>query len=316
MPFLIAAAASLSLTPLVIAGARKLGLVDRPGALKVHGRPVPLGGAAVAAGAIGAVLVSDAAGKVWLGIAIVVAFATGVLDDRRTIRPSGRLFLQGAAVGAVLAAGAEIAPLGPLGPVSGALVVLATINAVNMVDGQDGLASGLVVIAGVGLAVVAGGGAGAIAPLAAAGAASGFLPWNLPPARAFLGDGGAYVLGLLLAVGAIEVSSGGWSEVLAAGACLGIFAYELVSTVLRRLGRRMPALAGDRDHAYDRLAAAVGSRAGSTYVMWIAGGIAALIGSVVLALPTAVGAIVVATATAIAAAIHLRLRPVIPEVPR
>jgi UDP-N-acetylmuramyl pentapeptide phosphotransferase/UDP-N-acetylglucosamine-1-phosphate transferase len=142
VPFLIAALAALLLTPLMIAAAPRLGLVDRPGALKVHASPIPLAGAAVAIAA-----------------------------------------------------------------------------------------PGLVAIAGVGLALLVGG-TGA-APLAATGAACGFLLWNRPPARAFLGDGGAYALGVLLVAGAADASASGWPGLLAAGACLGVFAYELLSTVVR-----------------------------------------------------------------------------------
>jgi UDP-N-acetylmuramyl pentapeptide phosphotransferase/UDP-N-acetylglucosamine-1-phosphate transferase len=119
----------------------------------------------------------------------------------------------------------------------------------------------------------------------------------------------------LLAGGAVEAASGGWSDLLAAGACLGLFAYELVSTVLRRLRHGVPTLAGDRDHSYDRLAARLRSRAAATYVFWAAGGVAALIGVAVQVVRPAVGAIVIAVATAVAAAVHVRLRPPI-EVPR
>jgi UDP-N-acetylmuramyl pentapeptide phosphotransferase/UDP-N-acetylglucosamine-1-phosphate transferase len=312
----IAAVVSILLTPLAISVARRMSLVDRPGALKVHDRPVPLAGVAVAGGAVAALLAPSTGRTAWLALALAIALVTGLLDDRRTIRPTTRLLLQAAAAAAVVAGGVEISFLAPLALVGAALVVIATINAVNMVDGQDGLASGLVVIAGIGLAILSGGGSPAIASLAAAGAAAGFLPWNLPPARAFLGDGGAYVLGVLLAAGAVEAASGGWPDLLAAGACLGVFAYELLSTVLRRLGHRVPTLAGDRDHSYDRLASRLRSRAASTYVMWIAGGVSVLIGLAVQHIRPLAGALVIAAATAVAAAIHTRLRPSIPEVQR
>ncbi|HEX5938369.1 MAG TPA: glycosyltransferase family 4 protein [Actinomycetota bacterium] len=316
MPFVIAAVVSTLLTPLAITVARRMSLVDRPGALKVHDRAVPLAGVAVAGAALAALLTRSTGRTAWLALALAIALVTGLLDDRRTIRPTTRLLLQAAAAAAVVAGGAEISSLGPLAWGGAALVVIATINAVNMVDGQDGLASGLVVIAGIGLAILSGGGSPAIVPLAAAGAAAGFLPWNLPPARAFLGDGGAYVLGVLLGAGAIETASGGWPELLTAGACLGVFAYELLSTVLRRLGHRAPTLAGDRDHSYDRLASRLRSRAASTYVMWIAGCVSVMIGLVVQHVRPLVGALVIAAATAVAAAIHTRLRPSIPEVQR
>ena len=313
VPFVIAAVASILLTPLAISVGRRMSLVDRPGALKVHDRPVPLAGVGVAGGALAALLAGSTGGTTWLALALAIALVTGLLDDRRTIRPTTRLLLQAVAAVAVVASETEISSLDPLAWVGAALVVIATINAVNMVDGQDGLASGLVVIAGIGLAILSGGGSPVVAPLAAAGAAAGFLPWNLPPARAFLGDGGAYVLGVLLAAGAVEAASRGWPDLLAAGACLGVLAYELLSTVLRRLGHRVPTLAGDRDHSYDRVAFRMRSRAASTYVMWIAGSVSVLIGLTVQHTRPLSGALLIAAATAVAAVIHVRLGNTIRE---
>jgi UDP-N-acetylmuramyl pentapeptide phosphotransferase/UDP-N-acetylglucosamine-1-phosphate transferase len=303
--FVIAAIASLVLTPLVIAVAPRLGLVDRPGALKVHTRPIPLAGAAVAAAAAIAVLTSQVSGRTWLAVAIAIATATGLLDDLRALGPLTRLALQAAAGTTLLAAGAELQLLGAWGGIGLVFVAVAAANAVNMLDGQDGLAPGLVAISGLGLAVLVPG--AGVAGLAAAGAASAFLAWNRPPARAFLGDAGAYALGVLLASGVAQASLEGWSGLLAAGACLGVFAYELSSTVVRRIVRRTPALAGDRDHAYDRLTARVGSRTTSTYLMWSAGGAAALIGLLAAEIPAGTGLFVIAAATAVAASIHVRL---------
>ena len=313
VPFLIAAVAALLLTPLVIAVAPRLGLVDRPGALKVHTAPIPLAGAAVAIAAGIGVLGSDLPERVWLLVAVAIAVATGLLDDLRALGVPTRLLLQAAAGVALLATGAELEPLGPFGGAGLVLAAVATANAVNMLDGQDGLAPGLVAIAGVGLAVLVGGGA---APLAAAGAACGFLLWNRPPARAFLGDGGAYALGVLLAAGAADASASGWPGLLAAGACLGVFAYELLSTVVRRLAHRSSALSGDRDHTYDRLATRLRSRSASTYLMWAAGVAALLIGWAIAELPTSTGLVLAAAATAAAAVVHVRLEPPLSEAKR
>ncbi|HUP18643.1 MAG TPA: hypothetical protein VM778_01685 [Gemmatimonadota bacterium] len=316
MPFLITAVASLVLTPLVIAAAPKLRLVDRPGPLKVHTSPVPLAGAALAVAAGFGMLTSDTSGRAWLLVAIAIAMATGLLDDLRALGPLTRLVLQAAAGAALLASGLELHPLGVFGGAGLVLVTVATANAVNMVDGQDGLAPGLVAIAGIGLAVLVLGGPGAAAPLAAAGAACAFLPWNHSPARAFLGDGGAYPLGVLLAAGAAEASASGWPGLLAAGACLGVFVYELLSTVVRRLAHRASALAGDRDHAYDRLAARVGSRKISTYLLWAAGSGAVLMGLAIAESRASTGLIAIVVATAVAVAIHVRLGSPVSEAER
>ena len=133
-------------------------------------------------------------------------------------------------------------------------MVIATVaccNAVNMMDGQDGLAGGLGAIASLGLAgVVATVGVSTLLPLALAGGLLGFLVWNRPPARVFLGDGGAYAVGVFLAASTAQATAEGWHGLLAAGACLGVFAYELVATIVRRLVRSEPAIRGHPIDSY------------------------------------------------------------------
>ena len=118
--------------------------------------------------------------------------------------------------------------------------------------------------------------------LALAGALAGFLLWNRPPASIFLGNGGAYAVGLLLAtMTAAIATAGGWRGLAAAGVCLGVFAFELTFTVVRRLRSRTRLTEGDREHTYDILAMRLGSRPRSTAVLLGAG--AACAGAAVLA---------------------------------
>jgi hypothetical protein len=92
---------------------------------------------------------------------------------------------------------------GPLWWVTGLLLVVVCANAVNIIDGQDGLAGGLAVVAALAVSVLvsaAGLSTVALTALAVAGALVGFLVWNRPPARIFLGNGGAYGVGALLGI--------------------------------------------------------------------------------------------------------------------
>jgi UDP-N-acetylmuramyl pentapeptide phosphotransferase/UDP-N-acetylglucosamine-1-phosphate transferase len=148
------------------------------------------------------------------------------------------------------------------------LVLMA--NAVNLIDGQDGLAGGLGAIVSVGLAaVIAANGADPALALVVAGALVGFLAWNLPPARVFLGNGGAYGLGALLTVLAAQATNGhGWHGLLAAALCLGVFAFELTFTVVRRLLGSQRLATGDRRHSYDLLGRSRGNRDRSTLALW------------------------------------------------
>jgi UDP-GlcNAc:undecaprenyl-phosphate/decaprenyl-phosphate GlcNAc-1-phosphate transferase len=128
-------------------------------------------------------------------------------------------------------------------------------NAVNMVDGMDGLAGALAVISGLGMAaVILVTDRQEAFALVVAGAALGFLIHNLPPARLFLGDNGAYFLGAALSIAVL--AAGRTIPALAGRAsCLGLFLLDLVLAIARRAIGRTPLLPGDRGHFYDQLLA-------------------------------------------------------------
>jgi UDP-GlcNAc:undecaprenyl-phosphate GlcNAc-1-phosphate transferase len=291
MHLLIAFAIALVLTPLAAALGRAAGLVDRPGdPLKIHSRPVPvLGGVAVVAAALATALPGAS-----VVAAAVFLLAAGVLDDSRPLSTAIRLFLQ------VLAALILAAGLDATAPAAAGLVVLvlATANAVNIVDGQDGLAGGLGAIAALGMALLlrdAPAGEETLA-LALAGSLMGFLVWNRPPAGIFLGNGGAYAVGVLLAaLAAMVVADQGASGIPPALLCLGVFLFDLAFTVARRLGTRKLAV-GDRLHSYDLLSVELGSRGRATLAFWGLGVIAALVAAGVDALPVGAGLLVAAAA--------------------
>jgi UDP-GlcNAc:undecaprenyl-phosphate GlcNAc-1-phosphate transferase len=134
-------------------------------------------------------------------------------------------------------------------------------NAVNLIDNMDGLAGGIVAIAGVGLGISAvpeNPTAGIVAG-AAAGAALGFLIYNFPPARVFMGDAGSLVFGYLLAAAALlHTASGAANVSLAVLAPLAVLALPIFDTALVTTSRRLvgrPISQGGRDHTSHRLAA-------------------------------------------------------------
>jgi UDP-GlcNAc:undecaprenyl-phosphate GlcNAc-1-phosphate transferase len=284
--FLIPLGLSLLLTPLARALGVRVGLVDtpEPGALKIHERPVSLlGGVAVVAAALGGLALLGG----WLPGAVLaggtVALAVGLLDDIRSLPALVRVGSLSLAA-ALLAIGGFPAGSAPVWAFAGTiLLVLACANGVNIVDGQDGLAGGLAAIAASGLAalaMLAGRADAAVLGLALAGALTGFLVWNRPPARIFLGNGGAYAVGTLLAAQALVViEAEGWRGLLATGVCLGIFAFEVAFTVARRLLGGDPLAAGDRLHSYDVLVQTGVRREVVTLVFW---GLGALVGALAL----------------------------------
>jgi UDP-GlcNAc:undecaprenyl-phosphate GlcNAc-1-phosphate transferase len=146
-------------------------------------------------------------------------------------------------------------------------------NAVNLVDGLDGLAAGLVAIAAIAFfayMVRSPGGdleasTAALLSAIAAGAAIGFLPWNFHPARIFMGDSGALLLGLLLAVATVsgvgrnlEGPSGGELAVIGIPIVVPVVALavpflDVVLAIGRRVRRGSSIGHADKEHIHHRL---------------------------------------------------------------
>jgi UDP-GlcNAc:undecaprenyl-phosphate GlcNAc-1-phosphate transferase len=316
MSFLIAFAIALVLTPLARRVGTATGLVDAPSAtspqapsepLKIHRAPVSvLGGAAVTLATLIAPIVLGGDAPAGLAPAAAVALAVGLADDVRPLPAWTRIVGLGAAGILLAAGGSRFATGGWLGAVLVVLLVVVCANAVNLVDGQDGLAGGLAAIAALGLHFAAGA-HDPVLGLALAGGLAAFLLWNRPPARIFLGNGGAYAIGAILAALAVSVSNAqGGRGVVTSLLCLGIFALEFVSTVVRRLMHRQPLTSGDREHVYDLLARRLGSRARSTLVFLGLSTVAVAMASVAKASPSVAG-LVLAVAVASAGATGVTL---------
>jgi UDP-GlcNAc:undecaprenyl-phosphate/decaprenyl-phosphate GlcNAc-1-phosphate transferase len=284
MPFFVAIALALVLTW----GARRVGLstglVDRPSPagggpdrLKIHTVPISvLGGLGVMAATLATLLLAGDGPTPAVVIGLVLAAAIGLADDIRPLGAGIRMVALTAA-GVVLAIGLPLEELSPMARPGAVLLLLLLANAVNLTDGQDGLVGGLAAIACAGLAaVIAANGGDPTSAVVLAGALVGFLAWNLPPARVFLGNGGAYGLGALLTVLAAQATlAHGWHGLLAAALCLGVFAFELTFTVARRLLASQGLATGDRRHTYDLLGYSRGNRDRSTLVLWTLGAVGA-----------------------------------------
>jgi UDP-GlcNAc:undecaprenyl-phosphate GlcNAc-1-phosphate transferase len=237
LTLLTAAAVTYLLTPLVRRIAIATGAMHAPRERDVHVIRTPLlGGLAMYGGLAAALLVADqlpylraaiggtrvSGGLLAAGGLVVVM---GIVDDRWGISALGKLAGQVAAAGILVWSGTEIPwiprPNGSVivlsynqGLVLTILVVVITINAVNFIDGLDGLAAGIVCIAALAffaysytLVRVAGASTQSLPALVSAilaGICIGFLPHNFHPARIFMGDTGAMLLGLLLAYGPIS----------------------------------------------------------------------------------------------------------------
>lgn len=255
--------ASLALTPLVIRLARARGWLDHPSDDRWHDRPVALMGGLAIAGAValGAGVVQFPADPMWLLlVGAGLMFGVGVADDRWGFRPDAKVLAQVLAAAMLLYAGHEFWRGGPAWasiPLT-FLWVIGVTNAFNLIDGIDGLAAGVAAVAAgalvlIGLAL----GQPDVAALMAAvmGAALGFLLYNAPPARVFMGDGGSLLLGYLLAAGALGVQRGGGPIVgtLVPIAVLAVPIFDTTFVTITRLLRGQSVTRGGTDHVHHRL---------------------------------------------------------------
>ncbi len=245
------------------------------GVQKLHVAPTSrLGGAIIVAAFVAVALVAKIAGAaaLWLSMPLVLAAVPVVLvgtmeDVVRGVRPRYRLLaaVASAAIASQIADG--VVPRVDVGWVDALLahrwialaltwfMVAGACNAINLVDGAHGLAGGtaFIMFAGLALAAAWSGDALTLAPaLAMMGAVAGFLCWNYPRGRIFLGDAGAYFIGFMYAELAIQLvarNSGisAWYVVMLAG-------YPIVDTLFsmyrRGVVRRMPVMAPDRLHLH------------------------------------------------------------------
>ena len=281
MTFATALVVGLVATPIVRGYAERRGLLDQPGGRKVHRIAVPrLGGVAMAIAfgvAIGAATLAspdlgavgglrpNRAAAILVGVALLVVI--GIIDDTRGMRALVKLALQSgvALVAASLGLVVErfhmpwgIVELGVLSiPITVAWIV-GVINAVNLIDGLDGLASAvaLTVLFAFGL-LAAGDGVDPTLPIiaATAGAAVGFLAYNLHPATIIMGDTGSMFLGFVVAAIAISLTQDGvhpvppWIPIIA----LGVPIIDTLWAIVRRTARREPFFVADTGHVHHQL---------------------------------------------------------------
>lgn len=249
MALIVAAVLTAVLTPVAMRVATATGVVDQPGELKVHEQPVAyLGGVAVFAGMAVPVALEQAALLVPLGLALALGLADDVADLAPRLRLLGEL---GIGIAAALALPAQLTALGWVATV---VVVVGLLNAVNLLDGLDGLASSVAALGALGFAFVLDGG-GRVPALALAGALIGFLLWNRPPARIYLGDAGSYLVGTALALLLVATVTGHDAVAPSAGALLfvAVPVADTTVAVVRRQRAGRPLLQGDRGHVYDQL---------------------------------------------------------------
>jgi UDP-GlcNAc:undecaprenyl-phosphate GlcNAc-1-phosphate transferase len=261
--------------PLVRHAAMHWSFVDQPsGSLKPQSHAVPYGGGIAIALAMGIVLLwTRREMPIVPAVGAISVLLLGMVDDLRGVRPFQRLIVElvaGGTLGALWPTSAtHWAALGGAG-VCCAILGTASMNAYNMTDGSDGLSGTVGLLAAGGL--LAGwslAGETVLASIAAAscGSVVGFLIFNWPPARVYLGDSGAYWLGFLLTALCVPALSS-WRGVVGVMCIMALLELELLASVLRRMRGHQGLAGGDRTHIYDVIQLRFGQSATSVDVLY------------------------------------------------
>ncbi len=276
LAMLVAAAVSFASTPMVKALACKVGAIDVPkDNRRMHKVPIPrMGGLAIFLAFLLSVLVFADIDRQMQGILLgsIMIVILGVLDDIMALKALPKLFVQIAAAGVAVWHGCTIQfvsnpnvfseatylNLGWLSIPVTIIWIVAITNAVNFIDGLDGLAVGVSAISTASLIVVAlmvkevni-----AVILCALFGACLGFIPYNMNPAKIFMGDTGSTFLGYILATLSITGLFKMYAIISFAVPflILGIPIFDISFAFLRRIAHGQNPMKADRGHFHHRL---------------------------------------------------------------
>jgi UDP-GlcNAc:undecaprenyl-phosphate GlcNAc-1-phosphate transferase len=309
----VAAGGTFGLTFVARRLAARFSYLVMPDERRVHTRPTATaGGAAMFVAFLAAMIVASQlkqfrpvfrANSEPLGVvlAAAVVVAIGLADDLREVSPPGKvsgqvlagtilyfagitmLFFRVPIVGTTLVLSPDMAPLMTV------IWVVGMCNAVNLIDGLDGLAAGIVAIAAGTFFVyshqlliagsISADNSGLLIAIVCLGLCLGFLPHNFHPARIFMGDAGAMLLGLLMAASTLSVVgqtdnafSGRtyftFAPIFIPFFILGIPMLDTAFAIIRRAGRRGNPTKPDKDHLHHRLMRLGHGQRRSVMILW------------------------------------------------
>lgn len=264
---------SVLLTRMMIKFALSRNLLDVPNERSSHQVPTPRGGGvAMAVSATAGLVILSLVNEIQSDLLIALVLggaavaAVGFLDDRYQLSAAVRLTVHFmAAVGALiwlgglppLRIGEHIVAFGWIGYFLGALGIVWTVNLFNFMDGIDGLAASeciFIAIAGAFLAVISETSNSAPTMIVFAASICGFLVWNWPPAKIFMGDVGSGYLGYVIGVLAIAEARENPAALFVWLILGAVFFMDATVTLVRRLARRERAHEAHSSHAYQWLA--------------------------------------------------------------
>ncbi|MGH9244264.1 MAG: glycosyltransferase family 4 protein [Acidimicrobiales bacterium] len=315
-PYLIVLAVAfgttLVLTPVVRWIAFHGGAVVMPDSRRVHDRPTPtLGGMAMIAGVLAGFaaawrlpefrpIFETSTVPIGVTLAAVAIFAVGLIDDVREVSAPAKMAGMVLAGGILSLAGVSTIffriPFGGIFSLTPDLSAFVTVvwvvlmaNAINLIDGLDGLAAGITGIAagafllyGIRLEqvdVLVTGNVGPLIAVVTLGICLGFLPHNFHPARIFMGDSGALLLGLLMAASTMAVGGSTDAEYIGSTffffaplviplVILGVPIVDTAFAVVRRATRRSGLATADKEHLHHRLMRLGHGQRRSVLILW------------------------------------------------
>lgn len=272
----VALIVALILTPVVKSLAQKVGAVDVPkDNRRMHDHPIPrMGGLAIFFGFMASTLffveMTPQIRGMLLGAVIIVVL--GIFDDIYALKASFKFVIQIVAALVAVMSGNVIEiisnpnvfssnlywDLGWLAYPATVIWIVAITNAVNLIDGLDGLACGVSTISSMTMLVIALTVAEpdtALLMAALAGACIGFLPYNLNPAKIFMGDTGSTFLGFILATVSIDGLFKSYAIISFAVPflMLGLPIFDTCFAIFRRVSHGQSPMAPDRGHIHHRL---------------------------------------------------------------
>ncbi len=250
------------------------GKVGTASARHLHATPTPrMGGLAIFLGFFFSVLLfaPQSSKNVSMLIGALIIVTLGALDDIYDIPALYKLVIQFVAAAIAVAGGNQIHffsrlmamdgghwQLGVLATPATLLWIVLITNAVNLIDGLDGLAAGVSTISCVTLVIIAlvySNPGVAIITSALAGGCIGFLPYNRPPAKIFMGDTGSTLLGYIMAIASIQGLFKFYAIIsfVIPFFMLGVPIFDTCFAVIRRLRNGESPFKADREHVHYRL---------------------------------------------------------------
>jgi UDP-GlcNAc:undecaprenyl-phosphate/decaprenyl-phosphate GlcNAc-1-phosphate transferase len=297
----VAFVVALLTVPLCIAVARRCNIVDHPGGRKQHGKVTPLLGGvgvflAVAVGLLAVELMARGRADVDLRLqdifavllAAAVIFVIGLVDDVFKDRMAFQLKLAGQVIGVLVLAWPQLGRMLREGGTANEWLYqlffmcwfLTIVNSFNFSDNMNGLMAGLSIIAFLASLVYLGSGNSVRTLLVAVlltGGLLGFMPWNFPRSRVFLGDAGSMFVGFLMGWVQFAMARGfpdravadiGISNLIPGVLIMGVPLYDAAFVVIMRVVEKRPIYLGDNHHLSHRLVRAGFTPVEAVVILW------------------------------------------------